>query len=91
MHMRRVQVQVTDEQAAHLERRGAATGTTVATVIREAIDAQLAADEKQRRMEVALAALEKPGFHSGLTDIGENHDEYLGQILDEEVERWRRG
>lgn len=88
--MRRVQVQVTDAEAAHLERRAAATRTTVATVIREAIDAQLAADEKQRRIDVALAALEKPAFHSGLTNIAENHDEYLGQILDEEVERWRR-
>ena len=89
--MRRVQVQVTDDQAAHLERRAAATGITVATVIRDAIDAQLAADERQRRIDVALAALEKPAFDSGLTDLAENHDEYIGQILDEEVERWRRG
>ena len=88
--MRRVQVQVSDEQAAHLERRGAATGATVATVIREAIDAQLAADERQRRIDVALAALEKPAFDSGLTDVAENHDEYIGQVLDEELERWRR-
>lgn len=89
--MRRVQVQVTNAQSAHLERRAAATGVPVATVIREAIDAQLAADERQRRIDVALAALEKPAFHSGLTDLAENHDEYVGQILDEEVERWRRG
>jgi hypothetical protein len=89
--MRRVQLQVTDEQATHLDRRSAATGQTVATVILELIDAQRTADEQQRRIDVALAALEKPAFHSGLTDLSENHDEYIGQLLDEEVERWRRG
>ncbi len=89
--MRRVQLQVTDEQAIDLDRRSAATGKTVATVILDLIDAQRAADERQRRIDIALAALEKPAFHSGLTDISENHDEYIGQILDEEVERWRRG
>lgn len=89
--MRRVQLQVTDEQASHLDRRSAATGKPVATVILDLIDAQRAADEKQRRIDIALAALEKPAFSSGLPDIAENHDEHLGQLLDEEVERWRRG
>jgi hypothetical protein len=89
--MRRVQLQVTDEQATHLDRRSAATGKTVATVILDLIDAQRAVDEQQRRIDIALAALEKPAFHSGLTDVAENHDEYIGQLLDEEVERWRRG
>jgi hypothetical protein len=91
MHMRRVQVRVTDEQASHLDRRSAATGKAAADLILELIDAQLAADERQRRIDVALAALEKPAFHSGLTDLAENHDDYIGQELDEEVERWRRG
>lgn len=89
--MRRVQVKLSDEQAMHLDRRSSVTGKTVATVILDLLDAQRAADEKQRRIEIALAALEKPAFHSGLTDLAENHDEYIGQILDEEVERWRRG
>lgn len=85
--MRRVQVQVTDEQAAHLERRGTATGTTVATVIRQAIDAQLAADEKQRRIDVARAALKKPAFHSDVPDLVENHDEYFVQAIEERIGR----
>lgn len=89
--MRRVQLHVTDEQAIYLDRRSAATGKTVATVILDLVDAQRAADEKQRRIDVALAALEKPAFRSGLKDIVENHDEYIGMGLDEEVERWRRG
>jgi hypothetical protein len=89
--MRRVQLQVTDEQATHLDRRSAATGQTVAAVILDLIDRQRAADEQQRRIDIALAALEKPAFQSGPTDLAENHDEYIGQLLDEEVERWRRG
>jgi hypothetical protein len=91
MHMRRVQVELSDEQAVHLERRSSATGKTIATVILDLVDAQRAADERQRRIDIALAALEKPPFHSDVADLAENHDEYIGQLLDEEVERWRRG
>lgn len=85
--MRRVQVQVTEEQAEHLARRAAANGTTPANVIREAIDAQLASDEKQRRIDVARAALRKPPFHSGLSDFSENHDEYFVQAIEERIGR----
>jgi hypothetical protein len=85
--MRRVQLQVTDEQAAHLDRRSAATGKSVATVIRELIDDQRASDERQRRVDIALAALKKPAFHSGLTDFSENHDEYFVQAIEERIGR----
>ena len=88
--MRHVRIQVTDDQAEHLDRRSAAAGKSVAAVILELIDAQRAADERQRRIDVALAALEKPAYRSGLTDLAEHHDEYIGRGLDEEVERWRR-
>jgi hypothetical protein len=87
--MRRVQLQIPDELGAHLDRRAAAAGTTVATVILDLIVGQAADDERQRRIDIALAALDKPGFH-GPEDLAENHDEYLGQALEEEVERWRR-
>jgi predicted DNA-binding protein len=85
--MQRVQLQMTDEQAAHLQRRSSATGKSVATVIRELIDDQRAADEKQRRIDIALAALKKPAFHSGLADFSENHDEYFVQAIEERIGR----
>ena len=88
--MRRVHLELNDEQAIDLDRRSASTGKSVATLILELVDAERTADERQRRIDVALAALEKPPFRSGLTDVAENHDDYIGQILDEEVERWRR-
>lgn len=88
--MRRVHIVLNDEQSIDLDRRSAATGKSVAAVILDLVDAQRAADERQRRIDVALAALEKPPYRSGFKDVAENHDEHLGQILDEEVERWRR-
>ena len=87
MHMPRVQVQITDEQAAHLARRAAADGSTVANAIREAIDAQLAVDEKLRRIEIARAALRKPAFHADVPDLSENHDEYFVQGIEERIGR----
>ncbi len=88
--MRRVQVELSDSLETYLDRRSAASGTSVAAAIVDIVDAQRAADERQRRIAIALAALEKPPFHSEVADLAENHDEYIGQILDEEVERWRR-
>lgn len=88
--MRRVQLDLDDDLATYLEQRSAATGAGVATAILDMVAAQRAADERQHRIDVALAALEKPPFRSGLGDVAENHDEYIRQILDEEVERWRR-
>jgi hypothetical protein len=84
--MQRVQLQVTDEQLAHLQRRSAATGESVPGVIRAAIDAQLAADEQQRRVEVALRALEKPAFHS-LVDPSESHEESIVRAIEERIGR----
>jgi len=85
--MPRVHVQISDEQAANLARHAATKGTTIADAIREAIDAQLAADEKQRRIEVALAALKKPAFRSVLTDPSESHEESLARAVEERIGR----
>ena len=85
--MERVQVVLSDVQAAHVSRRAAEKGTTKADAIREAIDAQLLADERQRRIDVALAALRKPAFHSDVPDLVENHDEYFVQGIEERIGR----
>ena len=85
--MQRVQLRISDEQAAHLSRRAAASGTTIAGAIRAAIDAQRATDEKQRRIDVALAALKKPAFRSVLTDPSESHEESLARAVEERIGR----
>jgi hypothetical protein len=85
--MQRVQVQLSDEQAAHLARRAATRGTTIAGAILDAVDAQLAADEKQRRIDVALAALKKPAFRSVLADPSESLEESLARAVEERIGR----
>ena len=89
--MTHVQLDLDDELVSYVERRAASTGEGLAAAILDIIRADRANDEHQRRIDVALAALRKPAFHSDVPDLAENHDEYIGQILDEEVERWRRG
>jgi hypothetical protein len=56
----------------------------VAEVTRQAIDywlqtvSPVSADERRRR-----AILAAEGFHSGVTDLAERHDEYLAEIYEE--------
>ena len=73
--MERVQVMLTEQQVGALRRRAAASGRSIAALTRDAIEAWIAADERQRRIDRALAAV--GGFHSGLGDLAENHDRYL--------------
>jgi len=75
LHMRRMQVQFTDEQARILQERAGDSRRPIAAVVRDAVDAWIAADARHRRRELALAAI--GGFHSGLGDLAEHHDRYL--------------
>lgn len=75
--MERVQVQLTDSQLDVLRRRSDATGKSLAALVREAVAAWIADDERQQRIDRALAAI--GGFHSGLGDLAENHDRYLDE------------
>jgi hypothetical protein len=79
MHMKRMQVQFTDEQARTLQERASDSGRPIAAVVRDAVDAWISADAQHERHELALAAI--GGFHSGLGDLAEHHDRYL----DEEI------
>lgn len=85
MHMRRVQVQFTDEQVAYLEERAAANGQPVAAVVRDAVDVQRASDERRRRIDATLSVVGK--YRSGLADLSENHDEYFVQAIEERIGR----
>jgi Arc/MetJ-type ribon-helix-helix transcriptional regulator len=84
-NMQRVQVQLTDEQLAALRERASGTERPVAALIREAVDAWLGVDERRRRIERALVAI--GGFHSGLGDLAEKHDEYFAEAIEERVRR----
>jgi ABC-type transporter Mla subunit MlaD len=79
MHMHRVQIQFTAAQAEALRRQAAASDRSIAAVVREAVDAWTASDERRQRVDRALAAI--GGFHSGLGDLAENHDRYLEEAV----------
>lgn len=78
MHMRRLQLQLSDDQIVHLQRRAAASGRSVAALVRDALDAWLATDESS--IERGLAVVGQ--YHSGLGDLAENHDRYLREGLE---------
>jgi hypothetical protein len=75
--MQRVQLQVTDEQMADLRRHAEASGQPVTALVREAIEDWR---DRRRRAELWDRALSVVGrFNSGLGDVAENHDKYLGE------------
>jgi len=83
--MKRVQVQFTDALAQELTDRAEAIGQPVAALVRQAVVRMLDDDERRIRRDRALAAI--GGFHSGLGDVSENHDEYLVQAIEERLGR----
>ena len=83
--MRRMHGQFTETQASALERRATESGRSVAALLREAVDAWLVADERRALIERARNSV--GGFHSGLGDLAENHDEYFVQAIEERIGR----
>ena len=75
--MKRVQVQLTDDQFRTVREKADAAGEGVASVVRKAVDAWIANEENEIRVQRALAAI--GGFHSGLGDLAERHDDYLDE------------
>ena len=81
--MQRVQVQFTDDQVAALQERARESGRPIAGIVREAVDAWLAADERQSRFDRALAAI--GSFRSGLSDLSTKHDEYFVDAVEARI------
>ena len=75
--MHRVQIQFTDDAALALRERATRAGRPVASLVRDAVDAWLAADQRRLVRERASGAI--GGFHSGLGDLAEQHDHYVEQ------------
>ena len=76
----RTQISLEPAQAARLRHLARERRTSMAALIREAVDRSYPADaddSRDARWERALASL--GGFHSGLSDVGEEHDRYLAE------------
>jgi hypothetical protein len=80
--MVRTQVQLTKNQIESLRRLSAATGRSVADLVRQGVDQYLAArtqPDLEERRKRALRALGK--FSSGVSDVSIRHDHYLAEAF----------
>lgn len=71
--MERIQVQFTAEQLEQLREVAAARRVSIAQVVRESVDAQLAVSEWQRQRALEHIG----GFRSGREDVASRHDDHL--------------
>jgi len=85
--MKRIQVQLTEEQEKRLRRRANSSGRSLASVIRDAIDRYVLEDDREARIHRALAAMGRYSDPAGGTDSGTNHDRYLADAYEQQANR----
>jgi hypothetical protein len=83
--MQRVQIQLTNEQVAALQERARESGRPLAGIVREAVDAWIAANERGSRIDRALGAI--GGFRSGVPNLSANHDEHFVEAVEARIRR----
>ncbi len=77
--MKRVQVQLRDDQVRSLEVMAKSSSRPLAALVRDAVDAWISTEERHQQLDRALSAI--GGFHSGLGDLAERHDQYLDEVV----------
>lgn len=78
--MIRTQIQLTEEQQATLRELAAATGRSVAELVRDAIERTMAARSRPDRREMVQRAARLAGrFSSGSPDGSSEHDRNLAE------------
>ncbi len=80
--MVRTQIQLTEEQASKVKQIASSRGVPMAEVIRDAVEAAIAAGTGPASQERCNRALEIAGkFRSGKKDISRKHDVYLTEAF----------
>ncbi len=80
--MVRTQVQLPEEQVSRLKAKALEEGTSLAELVRRAVERYLAEEENGGYEERARRALEAVGrFASGAKDVSEAHDRYLEEAF----------
>ena len=79
--VRRIPIGLTDSQHARLAREAARRHTSVGALVREAVDATFPEELEARRAARRLSLTVLGAYDSGRSDIGERHDELLGEGL----------
>ena len=81
--MIRTQIQLTETQARTLKKVAMDKGTSVAEVIRRAVDNMVQRSPKVSGEERIKRALEIVGkFRSGRRDVSQKHDKYLAEAYE---------
>ena len=78
--MVRTQIQLTKEQAEMLKQMAAEQDVSVAEIIRRSLDTTMRSrggctSQERRRLAIGLSGM----FHSGISDLGSDHDRYLAE------------
>lgn len=80
--MIRISTQIQEEQLKFLKKIAKKKKTSVAGLIREAVEKYIGSDTTISDKEMRRRALEAAGcFNSGLTDLSEKHDEYFVEAV----------
>ena len=81
--MVRMQIRLTEAQAAALRRLASTTGKSTAELVREGIDLYQASQKRPTREQRWRRALSARGrFRSGLRNVSTQHDRYLAEAFD---------
>ena len=81
--MVRTQIQLTEAQARAVKRAAMEEGTSVAEVIRRAVERMAGARPKMSAQERVQRAIEIAGkFRSGKKDVSRKHDGYLAEAYE---------
>jgi len=83
MQMVRTQIQLSEAQAQALRSLAAQQHKSMAELIRQAVELFLQSEQKAPDMRELRkrAKLVSGQFHSGLPDLGRNHDYYLAEAI----------
>ena len=88
--MKRMMVQVTEEQMKALKEMAKERKTSVSKLVRESVASYIvtapkeaSVEEKRRRALQALEIFEREGYHDieGKTDLSINHDKYFAESI----------
>ena len=80
--MIRTQIQLPESQVATLKRLSVLHHTSMAELIRRAVDLYTSSPEMGAIAERKKRAVAAAGrFHSGLSDVSSRHDEYLAEAF----------
>ena len=82
--MVRTQIQLTEIQARELKRIAALKGLSMAELIRQSVDQFIQTSSEPTRQEKIVKLKEIAGkYHTGTSDLAENHDDHLDEIYGE--------